>query len=176
MWPHLCCVCRMFEGVCSLPSPRYNSCANSFQRLIWLKETQNSEIKLFRESGTLPRERGRPHRKKRTVWSRRETRWPGLHHHLIHNLLLIPESFSICNFNSSIHCSPFHIMNTTVRRWDWRRLRRQYRAATRSCRWTSRSFSWLWHQCNESEITRGRRRRLPFRRETGRRQRLRGCK
>lgn len=69
--------CRMFEVVCSLHSPHFSSCASSFQRRIWPKETQNSEIKFCRERGMLPRGRRRPHRRKRSVLSRRGTHWPG---------------------------------------------------------------------------------------------------
>ena len=68
------------------------------------------------------------------------------------------------------------IANIAVRRRAWRRLCRQLRAATRYWKWTVRSSSWLWRQCSGSEITRERRRRLPSRSETERRQRLRGCK
>lgn len=67
-------------------------------------------------------------------------------------------------------------MNAAVRRWAWRRLRRPHRAATRSYRWTARSCSWPWRPLSESETTRGRRRSPSFRRETGQRQTLRGCK
>lgn len=91
-----------------------------------------------------------------------------------HSLLLILKSR---DYNSTTDCSHSHVaMNVSARRRAWRRPRRQRRAATRSCRWTARSFSWPWCPYSESGITRGRRRRPPFRRETGQRQRHRECK
>lgn len=54
------CVYRTSEVAWSPPSPQYSSCGSSFPRPIWPKEKQNSETKVCRERGTLPRENRRP--------------------------------------------------------------------------------------------------------------------
>lgn len=164
----------MFEVVCSPTSLQCNSCVSSFQRQNRPKETVNSETRLCRGRGMQHRERGRPPSERRNGWDRRETHSPGSNTDSPPSTIwLISLNIVLCIY---VCIGELNILLISVKRWAWRRMYRQLIAAAGPCRWTMRRFSWLWRSHSESEIMRGRRRKQPFRRETGPRQRLRGCK